>query len=125
MNAGDEAFTLGMWPQKGVGKCAGRPLLRSFLSGRPFHQLNEYSALRFPSHSRRKEVGRKVELEKSQTRRIFILGRKRFTKHQVNFCLICFCSVVVLELLNGQCVKPYTCYHNWKGVYWNSYIAVI
>lgn len=62
MYAGDEAFTLGKWPEKGVSKCAGRPLLGNFLCGRPFHQMSKYSALRFPSHSRRQGVGREVEL---------------------------------------------------------------
>lgn len=127
MYAGDEAFTLGKRPEKGVSKCAGRPLLGNFLCGRPFHQMSKYSALRFPSHSRRQGVGREVELQKSQTRRILYQeeGGSRNIKSTVT-CLIWFCSVgEVLELQNGQCVKPYICYHNWKGLCWNSYIAVI
>lgn len=126
MDAGDEAFTLGMRPEKGVSKCAGRPLLGNILSRRPFHQMSKYSALRVPSHNRRKGIGRKVEL-KSQTRRILYQEERgsRNIKSTVT-CLICFCSLGgVLELQNGQCVKPYVYYHNWKGVYWNPYIAVI
>lgn len=72
MQAGDKALTLGMWPQKGISRCAGNPLLGNSLSGGPFHPMSKYSALRFSSHSRGEGVRRKAELEKFLFRRILI-----------------------------------------------------
>jgi len=96
------------------------------LPGRPFRPASKCWALRFPSRRRRKRGREGSWTWEVANKKNFMSGRKRFWKHEVSRCLVCFCSLGgVLERPNGQCIKPRVYCHNGKGVYWNSYRAVI